>query len=696
MKIFKSIFQNKKEEANLELKGEYSSIYDANSQTVKLEDIKGVIQNERKRKLLFTRQTTSILEELKVLYTIHMMLIADQINDFDQERYRIYAKEDNFWKVLRSAKPKNLLGQSHCNPLNSTIAINNYVFEFFRSIIQYDVQFPSQFDDFEKELTKLYYSYLQRAVNNCDIYYSSQRMQYPYQDEYNNRRVQYLWLFKLLNLLNFKLAMIPFIQKIISKQLIISNIVKDITILIYKDCVNEYLFFKKELEEQLEFYSQFSVKDAISFYELFTQLKFVTDRLKLFHNLRQLFIKHEKIREFTWFVLDKQLEKDIETYIQKAKLINTTQFKNSLQVPNQKAAYEHLSKQLQQPKPQKVTQQPTLKGHLLKASIISRKSKEKVAVQTKQLETLLPILITIRISNIFIFYYKTTKNDYFIINHNLRLLITLVFIFYNQILFLSMLYSDQNDYNQFSQVVDISLNSVDQSQSQYEKFQGNAENDLEEQKDVISIQSIRIPFNKVDFIQQPIMAKRIMPAYIKKIDNSYAFYIFDLLLMEATKLGLFNQKFIINSESKTLVGKIKIIDGGKLYVFQDGGMSPKKCTNQAFYRKYLGSICKQNELKCHIPKINQQNNQIYSYSPVYFKKNKEIIQQNNQFFEFYNIFKFSKQNLWSILYKKELTSDHFLIKIQKMDENAFEVLYTAPINHLQAFQISISIIQIIS
>ncbi|CAD8177597.1 unnamed protein product [Paramecium octaurelia] len=656
MKIFKSIFQNKKEEANLDLKVEYSSIYDANSQTVKLEDIKAVIQNERKRKLLFSRQTTSILEELKVLYTIHMMLIADQISDFDQV-------------TLSFQQGKIIFGKSQDHRNLKTCQANHTVThqtQQQQQTIMYlnSSEFPSQFDDFEKELTKLYYSYLQRAVNNCDIYYSSQRMQYPYQDEYNNRRVQYLWLFKLLNLLNFKLAMIPLIQKIISKQLIISNIVKDITILIYKDCVNEYLFFKKEVEEQLEFYSQFSVKDAISFYELFTQLKFVTDRLKLFHNLRSLFIKHEKIREFTWFVLDKQLEKDIETYIQKAKLINTTQFKNSLQVPNQKAAYEHLSKQLQQPKPQK-------------------------------LETLLPILITIRISNILFFQNKITKSiiiyiqdHYFIINDNFRLHITLVSIFIIKNCFCLC-------YIQIRMII-ISLANVDQSQSQYDRFQGNAENNQKEQKEVVSVQSIRIPFNKVDFIQQPIMAKRIMPAYIKKMDNCYAFFIFDLLLMEAKKMGLFNQKFIINSESKTLVGKIKIIDGGKLYVFQDGGMSPRKCTNQAFYRKYLGSICKQNELKCHIPKINQQNNQIYSYSPVYFKKNKEIIQQNNQFFEFYNIFKFSKQNLWSILYKKELTSDHFLIKIQKTDENTFEVLYTAPINHLQAFQISISIIQIIS
>ncbi|CAD8082671.1 unnamed protein product [Paramecium primaurelia] len=260
-----------------------------------------------------------------------------------------------------------------------------------------------------------------------------------------------------------------------------------------------------------------------------------------------------------------------------------------------------------------------------------------------------------------------------------------------------MISQSQSDLNQFSQAMDISLNSVDQSQSLYQRFQGiNTENNLDNQNEIISVQSIRIPFNKVDFIQQPIQSKKIMPAQIKKIGNSYQFYIFDLLLMEATKNGLLHQKYIIQSESKALVGKIKILESGKLFVFQDGGMSPKKCTNQSYYRKYLGSICKNNELKCHIPKINQQNNQIYTYSPVYFKKNKEIIQQNNQFFEFYNIFKFQKENLWSIFYKKELTSDHFLIKIQKTDENSYEVLYTTPINHLQSFQISIALIQIMS
>ncbi|CAD8094880.1 unnamed protein product [Paramecium sonneborni] len=269
--------------------------------------------------------------------------------------------------------------------------------------------------------------------------------------------------------------------------------------------------------------------------------------------------------------------------------------------------------------------------------------------------------------------------------------------FSNQQFFYLMISQNSNDFRQLSQIVDVSLNSVDQSQSLYDRFQGiNTENEFQDQNEIISIQSIRIPFNKIEFIQQPILSKKIMPAQIRKIDNSFQFYIFDLMLMEASKVGLLKQKYIINSESKALVGKIKVFDSGKLYVFQDGGMSPKKCTNQSFYRKYLGSICKQNELKCHIPKINLQNNQIYSYSPIYFKKNKEIIQQNNQFFEFYNIFKFQKQNLWSVLYKKEITSEQFLIKLQKIDENSYEVLYTSPINHLQAFQISISIIQIIS
>lgn len=91
-------------------------------------------------------------------------------------------------------------------------------------------------------------------------------------------------------------------------------------------------FLKRKLKNKQSFIPNLVLKMvvnhlnyiAISFYELFIQLKFVTDRLKLFHNLRSLFIKHENIREFSWFILDKQLEKDIETYIQKAKLINTT------------------------------------------------------------------------------------------------------------------------------------------------------------------------------------------------------------------------------------------------------------------------------------------------------------------------------------------------------------------------------------
>ncbi|CAD8094882.1 unnamed protein product [Paramecium sonneborni] len=345
MKIFKSIFKSKKEEIISEVQVEYSTIYDTNSQIVQLEDIKAIIQSEKKRKQLFNRSTTSILEELKVLYTIHMMIIAGQIDDFDQVTQCFQQGKIIFGKIQDQR-------HIHTYQVNHTVSLQT---QQQQKTICYlnSSEYTSQLDDVDTELTKLYYSYLQRAANNSDIYYSSQRMQYPYQDEFNNRRVQYLWLFKLLNLLNFKLAMIPFIQKIIPKQLIITNIVKDIAILIYKDCINEYLFFKKEVEEQIEFYSQFSVKDAISFYELYTQMKFVTEKMKLFHNLRYQFIRHENIRVFNWFVLDKSLEKDIENYIQKAKLINTTQFKNSLQVPSQKAAYEHLSKQLLLPKPQK-------------------------------------------------------------------------------------------------------------------------------------------------------------------------------------------------------------------------------------------------------------------------------------------------------------------------------------------------------
>lgn len=48
-----------------------------------IDDIKSLIKSELLKKTLFNKQTSSLLEELKILYSVHMMLFADQITDID-------------------------------------------------------------------------------------------------------------------------------------------------------------------------------------------------------------------------------------------------------------------------------------------------------------------------------------------------------------------------------------------------------------------------------------------------------------------------------------------------------------------------------------------------------------------------------------------------------------------------------------
>ncbi|CAD8082459.1 unnamed protein product [Paramecium sonneborni] len=85
MNYLKSIFQKKTNQNEIhQTKMNYSTIYDQNSLTVHLDDIKAIIKSEQKRQELYFRPTKSLLEQLKVLYTLHMMIISDQISDEDQ------------------------------------------------------------------------------------------------------------------------------------------------------------------------------------------------------------------------------------------------------------------------------------------------------------------------------------------------------------------------------------------------------------------------------------------------------------------------------------------------------------------------------------------------------------------------------------------------------------------------------------
>ncbi|CAD8078560.1 unnamed protein product [Paramecium primaurelia] len=349
MNYFKSIFQKKKSQNVIHQSlSEKSTIYDQNSQTVHLDDIKAIIKCQQKRKELFFRPTKTLLEQLKVLYTLHMMIISEQINDENElvecfSQGKIVCQQNNNQRCIQTSFINNTIGgQSNLNSNDVQMNFSEY---------------PIRFNTVEIEFAQQYYSYLQRVANNLDIYYSSQKMQYPYIEESQSRKIKFLWLFKLMNMINFKLSMIPMIQKIIFQETDFTQITKEITILVYKDCIYEYLFIKKEIEEQLEQYQQHNVKDTISLYELYIQTKQITNSLKLFHNIRNHFLKYERIEKFSWLQVEKQQEKDIELYVQRIKLINSTQFKNTLKVPSQKDIYDDLQQKMTQPKQKKVIYQ---------------------------------------------------------------------------------------------------------------------------------------------------------------------------------------------------------------------------------------------------------------------------------------------------------------------------------------------------
>ncbi|CAD8176039.1 unnamed protein product [Paramecium pentaurelia] len=349
MNYFKSIFQKKKSQNVIHQSlAEKSTIYDQNSQTVHLDDIKAIIKCQQKRKELFFRPTKTLLEQLKVLYTLHMMIISEQINDENElikcfSQGKIVCQQNNNQRCIQTSFINNTVGgQSNLNSNDVQMNFSEY---------------PIRFNTVEIEFAQQYYSYLQRVANNLDIYYSSQKMQYPYIEESQSRKIKFLWLFKLMNMINFKLSMIPMIQKIIFQETDFTQITKEIAILVYKDCIYEYLFIKKEVEEQLEQYQQHNVKDTISLYELYIQTKQITNSLKLFHNIRNHFLKYERIEKFSWLQVEKQQEKDIELYVQRIKLINSTQFKNTLKVPSQKDIYDDLQQKMTQPKQKKVIYQ---------------------------------------------------------------------------------------------------------------------------------------------------------------------------------------------------------------------------------------------------------------------------------------------------------------------------------------------------
>ena len=65
--------------------------------------------------------------------------------------------------------------------------------------------------------------------------------------------------------------------------------------------------------------------------------------MKYFYDMKFSFtINSASVREMKFFTIDKKIELEIEHYVSKAKLINTNQFRKSLNIPNQKTIIENL------------------------------------------------------------------------------------------------------------------------------------------------------------------------------------------------------------------------------------------------------------------------------------------------------------------------------------------------------------------
>ncbi|CAK81757.1 unnamed protein product (macronuclear) [Paramecium tetraurelia] len=149
------------------------------------------------------------------------------------------------------------------------------------------------------------------------------------------------------------------------------------------------------------------------------------------------------------------------------------------------------------------------------------------------------------------------------------------------------------------------------------------------------IKQIRIPFDKIQFILQPILNEGILQCQIRKIRSSkqnskYEMSIFEYPMLTAEQIDIKQKKKIIFKSTgiNYFAGKIKWDKYGQNFIFLDNKINPKKCSTISMHRLCIGGanyqkngLKKPHKIKVYLPEITQSN-QMFEYR-----------QQKFQFFE---------------------------------------------------------------
>ncbi|CAD8146240.1 unnamed protein product [Paramecium octaurelia] len=322
------------------------SILDPQFTQVRLRDAKLLMADSKKLEQVLNYQPQSINEQLKKCYALHIILSSDQYQVIDKV---VQYCEQNHIKPIRQNIQAKTAATTNINQTCQIMSDQQMIATKFQNSMYLNVsdqlQFYEQIHQNESEFTNNYFNYIQRVTQNSDIYNSCKFHQYPYEDETFNRKLQFVWLFKIINMLNYKLAFIPNLQFLFNCKTQNSFIIRDVAYLVYKDCLLEYGFLRNEISDMVESYSQFQVRESLQFYELLVFMLQINKKMKLFYDMRQQFaLNSQSVRDVKWFDIDKKQLIEIEHYISKAKLLNTVQFKKSLMVPTQKNQLDNFQK----------------------------------------------------------------------------------------------------------------------------------------------------------------------------------------------------------------------------------------------------------------------------------------------------------------------------------------------------------------
>ncbi|CAD8074650.1 unnamed protein product [Paramecium sonneborni] len=354
MNFIKSLFSqsNPQQKRVLQRNAAESSILDIQFTQVRLQDIKIITKDLRKLEEILKYQPETINEQFKRCYSFHVILSSDQVQSIEKIVQYFENYQQNYCKqTFQNTKSKTMATQN----INQT---NMYTNEQKMITVQYQnsmflnvsdqIQLFEQINQNEKGFMNIYFNYIQRITQNNDIYTSCRFQQYPIQDDAHNRKIQFMWLFKIINLLNFKLSFIPYFQFNFKHKTQNTFIIRDIAYLVYKDCLVEYSFLRNEITDMLESYSSFQIKESLQFYELILIMKEVTNKMNIFYEMRSLFaLNSASVRDLKWFTIEKKQMIEIDNYISKIKLLNTSQFKKSLMIQNQKYVMENSQKAFQ-------------------------------------------------------------------------------------------------------------------------------------------------------------------------------------------------------------------------------------------------------------------------------------------------------------------------------------------------------------